>query len=157
MKKLGILSAVILLLAGCSRPAPEEPIETFNTGCARNSSEVTKVATRADGAEEAEETIRIRYSSQGLVVVQSNGHYNCGINVQEMVIKSSVEGGTVRVTAWVDPIMKCICPVNTVQVLVPGLSTGNEYLLYFNNYAPVQFRYAESLDVTIRPVELSGD
>ena len=111
----------------------------------------------ANSPEEAEETIRIRYSSQGLVVVQSNGHYNCGINVQEMVIKSSVEGGTVRVTAWVDPIMKCICPVNTVQVLVPGLSTGNEYLLYFNNYAPVQFRYAESLDVTIRPVELSGN
>ena len=152
MRTTGILLAALLILAGCIRTVHDEQLESFSTGCAR-SDEV--VDTRSEDANLPAETLHLKYSSSGLVVIQNNGHYNCYINVTGLDITSSVEGNKVLVTAYVEPLMKCICPVKTVQAVVPGVETGKEYILYFNQYSPVQFKYSKSLDIIVEPIDPS--
>ena len=176
MKKFVLLSAALLLLAGCSRPASDEPAgvrvhyllpgdgsgkqavqspeqpETYQTGCARNS-EVTRAG---DEITKEEETLQLKYSAAGLVFIQHNAQYNCGINLEGMTIKTSVEGGDVRITTWVNPLLKCMCPVEIVQVVVSGLRTGKEYMLYFNECLPIQFKYTRDLDITIPADNVAG-
>ncbi len=152
MRTRGIMLTALLLLAGCVRTVHDVPVESYYSGCARVEEGVD---TRAGDATEPEETLQLKYSSSGLVVIQRNAHYNCGINVSGMDISSSVEGDAVKVKAWVDPVMKCICPVRIVQAVVPDLETGKEYTLYFNEYAPIQFKFSKSLDIMVLPVELN--
>ena len=124
MRTTGILLAALLILAGCIRTVHDEHLESFSTGCAR-SDEV--VDTRAGDANLPAETLHLKYSSSGLVVIQNNGHYNCYINGQWVL--AEFDGKTA--TLIMSPRSFLHQGNNTLRVVLHD-AAGNETVAEYN-------------------------
>lgn len=112
-------------------------VSSSNSGCGKD--------TRSGN----EEQLRLRATPAGLVITHYNGTYNCGIKVAELQAEVILKGNDLRVLPFVEPAMKCLCPVDEAEITLDGLMINREYFLYYKDFNPIQFRYTDTLDLTI--------
>ena len=112
-------------------------VSSSNSGCGKE--------TRSGN----EEQLRLKASPAGLVITHLNGTYNCGIKVAELQAEVILKGNDLRVLPFVEPAMKCLCPVDEAEITLDGLMKNREYVLYYKDFKPIQFRYTDTLDLTL--------
>ncbi len=113
-------------------------VSSSNSGCGKE--------TRSPGGEEQ---LCLKASPAGLVITHLNGTYNCGIKVAELQAEVILKGNDLRVLPFVEPAMKCLCPVDEAEITLDGLMKNREYVLYYKDFKPIQFRYTDTLDLTL--------
>ena len=158
MKKILYSLAAVLLLGGCNRqqaePEPELPpvemqqaefpsLGITHTGCS--------LGTKAEAPSE----LTLRYTPQGLSIVRTNAWLNCSIRDGGISCEATLEGSTLCYKVWETqgPITNCICPVERMSSVIPGLKEDTEYFLEYQlgskNYSTINFRYHKGLNITV--------
>jgi hypothetical protein len=162
MRKIQYSLVAVMLLVGCSRQQaePEQelpPVEMQQAEPKQKlpSLEITHTGCNLETKAEAPSELTLQYTPQGLSIVRTNAWLNCSIRDGGISCEATLEGSTLCYKVWETqgPITNCICPVERMSSVIPGLKEDTEYYLEYRlsakTYSTINFRYHKGLNLTV--------
>lgn len=144
-RNLFVTALAVFALCSCGQDGTENPFvgQVIHTGCSKD--------TKAASDVTADPTLTLEYTNDGLRLVRTYTEMNCSIKNGGIVCDVSVDGRTVHYSVYEKdgPSANCICVVDQMTTVIPGLSEGVEYTLDYSvsgvHYSPIDFTYTSNL------------